>query len=67
MRLDKFVGKASIEQKIRVFDWGSSKELFYLPDGDCFEEYKEAMKHYKVMYFEARNSLLVIEAKKKED
>lgn len=67
MRLDKFVGKASFDQGIRVLNWGSSTELFYLPDGERFIEYKEAMKQYKVMCFEARNSIIYVDAKKKED
>lgn len=65
MRLDKLVAKTAYEQKIRVFDL-DNEELFYLPDGECFEEYKKEMKHYKVMYFEVRNGIVNIEVKKKE-
>lgn len=68
MRLDKFVGKALYLLGLIVYDWPTNAELFRIPDGEYFSEYKKEMKNYKVHCYGVRSeNTLVVYAKKKED
>ena len=68
MRLDKFVGKALYSQQLIIYDWPTNQEIFRIPDGEYYSEYKKEMRNYKVHCYTTRSeNTLVVYAKKKED
>ena len=67
MRLDKFLGKASGDLKVRVKDNISGERIFYIEDWYDYSILREEMKKYKVRYYTIDTDSLIVYVKERKN